>query len=245
MLPSNLWRWQWLEARATLRRRVLESALPLALALPILAGRVGSPNARTGLLLLLTLPVAFLAALRTRDFVAAGLPSKFLRSVPHPHRRFTEAVLGELALRLVQLTPLGLACWLVLQISPGRWPGLWALQLAGTGSMVLLGVAGGVLGASLAEAALYTLVLSLCTLFACGLFGLSALPPWTDGVTPWVLPAATWIHSLRGEEVPTSGLPQLLPSLVASLLWAAAVHGMLLRRIRRATRWVVGRPGLC
>lgn len=233
MLPTSILRWQWLEVRTAGRRRVLEAALPLALALPILGGAGQSSTSRTGAILLLTLPAAFLTALRTRDFVAAGLPSKFRESVPGIPGRFALALLGELALRMLQSLPLVLATLLSLQFPPARWLSLLALQAAGLGSMVFLGVAGGVLGASLIEAVLYTLVLALGTLFACGLFGTAGIPGFAHAMLAWLLPASAWIHELRGEALPPQGFSELWPPLVGTLLWLFLAQVLLWRRTAR------------
>ncbi len=177
MLPSGVWQRELLELQGRRGTLLLETLVPLAVALPILGGNVPPFHAAALLTLLVSLAAALGAGLRMRSLVQSGITVRLALTPASPYRLFLEWVATRLAVDCLRLLPLLLAIALRYRPQPGML-GLLALEMLPALLLAqLVGLAAGMLASSVSEVALYSLAALLPALFAAGVF--SPDPHWS------------------------------------------------------------------
>lgn len=236
MLAIGVWRREVLELSGRKAHFALEASLPLALALPLLAGPALVPQATLYSTLIVTTTVLHSGA-RAYYLLRSGLAQRMARTPASPFRLFLSTILVRAAIAHMRLLPLLVALEWRYQAPPHLWLALLVLAAPAMVASELTGALAGSLARSAGEVWLYSLVLALPALFLSGVFGPETDRLGVQYVIAQILPF-TFLHRavlqvVRPFPGPIPGT-SIGPAVWATIGWVGIALAILKGRLGRS-----------
>jgi hypothetical protein len=219
MLARSVWSREFLELSGRKGAFAAEAALPLALALPLLAGPPHLPQAAL-LSSIIVLTSVLHAAARAHFMVRSGLAQRLARMPVPPYRLFFQTIIARSFLGFVRLLPLLLAMEWRYRATPTASLSLAALCLPSLVVAELAGALAGSFARTAGDVWLHSLVLALPALFLSGVFGPDGDPAGWQFALSELFPF-TFLHRAMLQMI--RPFPGPFPSaVIGPAVWSAA-----------------------